>query len=880
MSHRYYYYTSLATTSLAITSLARCSVLVLIFYTLSLTCGSPALAQTVVDGGLTAPEVGWSLSPNLVANGDFSDGTVGWKNLSTCFSIDPTTLAPNGAATLEMSPATCGNPMPIAVNSLTVSGGQAYTISGQIKTEDIVGTKSFAGAVFALSGYTRSPIINGTTDWTTATVQHLTVPSGKSSSVHLQTYGSVPTGNAWFANLSLQQEIPPGLQMFLLYPNYRGLMFSDQSQVASMDLIVTPPPGTSLGSLRVEIDAIDAGGNTVASQTFTPESTEFTGTLDMGALPLGTYQVAGLLQDSSGNVLIAQSPYAIVKLDASVRSGMKAWIDPGNFAHFIDGNAHFVLGIYDTTGWTFSPSSYVKELTAIAQAPINMIINYFLSNTKTFAVTAYTTAMQQFGITFLPDVAGFYTNLATWPTNTARQFGTDNQDMLVSDYTAALASDPGVVGYYVGDEPPLDRQPETFNQYGLIKANDPSGFNLVVLNVPLGFPFWKDTVDVLGVDAYPIAAASGNNLAEVADRTRAAYQAGLGARPVWTVIQFFQMYAHSPWPTQQQLHDMSWMAIVEGATGLFYWEYGVRGLYLVTDPVEHAALYQELINVTTEIKSLEPLLLSPDAPVITANSAAGTVFTKTKLGSDGTRYLFSYNYTASPVTSQFTLAQPAASIIDYDTGVSTAPDSSTTFSEAFEPYQAHVLLISNSAPAPTSIPSATPTTPATATPTGSPTPAPTSTATATATATPTATRTATATATLTPTATATATPTATLTATATASATPTATPTPGALSITPTKLKFGGRKLGTKSSAKTLTVTNASGVAAKITGMSVTGDFAQTNTCGATLPAHHACVIRVTFKPSAAGKRTGNLPLEDNAPNSPQVVDLSGKGSR
>ena len=100
----------------------------------------------------------------------------------------------------------------------------------------------------------------------------------------------------------------------------------------------------------------------------------------------------------------------------------------------------------------------------------------------------------------------------------------------------------------------------------------------------------------------------------------------------------------------------------------------------VKDPVEHAALYQELINVTTEIKSLEPVLLSPDAPVITANSAAGTVFTKTKIGSDGTRYLFSYNYTASPVTAEFTLAQPAASILDYDTGVTCAPDTSTTFS--------------------------------------------------------------------------------------------------------------------------------------------------------------------------------------------------------
>ena len=133
------------------------------------------------------------------------------------------------------------------MNSLKVAGGQVYTLSGQIKTEDFSGASLLDGAMFFLLGYDRSPILNGTTDWTSTTLQHVTVPAGKTASFRLQTYGTVPTGNAWFANLSLQQEIPPGLQMFLLYPNYRGLMFSDQSQVASMDLTVTPPAGTSLG---------------------------------------------------------------------------------------------------------------------------------------------------------------------------------------------------------------------------------------------------------------------------------------------------------------------------------------------------------------------------------------------------------------------------------------------------------------------------------------------------------------------------------------------------------------------------------------------------------------------------------------------------------
>ena len=669
MSHRHGYSTSLAIASIATTSLARCGVLVVLLYTLSLIRISPSFAQTVVDGGLTAPVTGWSLSSNLLVNGDFSLGTTGWSFPSTCFSLDPTTPAPNGAASLEYSnPGTCSRNPPIAVNSFKVPGGQMYTLSGQIKTQDFIGLESYAGAIFLLYIHNRSPIIQGTTDWTTATLPHLSVASGTTSSVRLQTYGAVPTGNAWFANLSLQQEIPPALQTFLLYPNYRGLMFSDQSQVASMDLIITPPVGTSLSSLQVVLTAADESGNAVASQSFIPESSEFTGTLDMNALPVGTYLLTGTLEDSGGDVLMTQTPYAIVKLDASVRAGMKAWIDPANLAHFIDGNPHFVLGIYDTTGYSNLVSAWLKELTAIAQAPINMIINYYITNAPTTAIAAYTTAMKQFGMTFLPDVSDFYSDNKNFPAGVVKQFGTTDQDQLTTDYASALSSDPGVVGYYVQDEPPIGLQPQTFHQYGLLKAADPSGFNLAVIDHPSDLPLWKDSVDVVGVDPYPLAAASGNDLAEVADWTRAAYQAGHGARPVWTVIQFFQLDLESAWPTEQQLHDMSWMAIVEGATGLFYWEYGIRGLYLIKDPVEHAALYQELINVTTEIKSLEPVLLSPDAPVLSDNSAAGTVFTKTKVGADGTRYLFCYNYTAAPITADFTLAQTAASIIDYDTG--------------------------------------------------------------------------------------------------------------------------------------------------------------------------------------------------------------------
>ena len=96
--------------------------------------------------------------------------------------------------------------------------------------------------------------------------------------------------------------------------------------------------------------------------------------------------------------------------------------------------------------------------------------------------------------------------------------------------------------------------------------------------------------------------------------------------------------------------------------------------------------------------------------------------------------------------------------------------------------------------------------------------------------------------------------------------------------MSPGKLKFDAERVDARSSTKTLKVTNTSGASVIISGMLVTGDFAQASTCGASLAAHKTCTIRVTFTPSATGERIGDLMLEDNAANSPQMVLLSGKG--
>jgi len=101
--------------------------------------------------------------------------------------------------------------------------------------------------------------------------------------------------------------------------------------------------------------------------------------------------------------------------------------------------------------------------------------------------------------------------------------------------------------------------------------------------------------------------------------------------------------------------------------------------------------------------------------------------------------------------------------------------------------------------------------------------------------------------------------------------------------LTPTSLNIGNQPVGTKSLAKTITLSNKGAVAVTMTGISVTGtnasDFAQTHTCGTTVTSGASCFIKVTFTPSATGTRTAQLAISDNGGGSPQKASLSGTGT-
>src|SRR5207245_606111 len=109
------------------------------------------------------------------------------------------------------------------------------------------------------------------------------------------------------------------------------------------------------------------------------------------------------------------------------------------------------------------------------------------------------------------------------------------------------------------------------------------------------------------------------------------------------------------------------------------------------------------------------------------------------------------------------------------------------------------------------------------------------------------------------------------------------TSTPPAISFSPASLTFASQAANTTSPSQLLTVTNTGGTDLTITNRAFSGDFATAGVGNcASIPFSLApganCTFSVQFTPTAAGTRTGQVSITDNATGSSHIVALTGTG--
>ncbi len=97
--------------------------------------------------------------------------------------------------------------------------------------------------------------------------------------------------------------------------------------------------------------------------------------------------------------------------------------------------------------------------------------------------------------------------------------------------------------------------------------------------------------------------------------------------------------------------------------------------------------------------------------------------------------------------------------------------------------------------------------------------------------------------------------------------------------LSPSALQYASFQVGSTSPAQAVLLRNMGSSALLISSITPSGDFAESNGCGASVAAAGSCTFSVTFTPTTAGSRSGTIVIQDNAAGSPHFINLSGSAT-
>lgn len=643
---------------------------------------------------------GWPEGENIVKNPGFAEKDATGMPVAWGLNRPPAvTVVEEG---LQFQDTHLQKTTPSAIQSLTEAAPGWYTLRARAKAI-AVGTNNTSayGRVAVLNNDgTRGQTdgIRDTADWKVLDRTAFPIPETGAKQLRVETYQK-PDGTLLFTDLELRKQMPALVEGFLLYPNYRGMLFEDRSQAVRMVVMMSPPAGLALSFFRVRLLLETESGTPIASREVIPEANTFEITVDATLAPLGAHRLRLQVFAVDSRFFFEYPPHVIVKRAAADRSGMSCYIDPDNVM-VLYGQRAFAFGIYDTSGFSLTEGFWEKQLARIFTAPFNLYLNYWLGNTSSAVLKVLMNVLQRRGMAFLHTANTMYADGIRWEGGVQCE-GQTADTLGEAAYTACRARDlgahPGCAGYYTMDERTADKAARVFGQYAILREHDQDGVCFIVSNKPHELTRWRDACDVIGEDSYPVRNArtspGANRLEQVAEWTDAAREASYGARPVWGVIQYHPATKAGGWPTYEELRSMSFLAIVAGAKGLFYWSHGAMGLAWVsatetqTEAERKAEIWDRLVRILTELKAIEPVLIAPDALDVLDSAPVRTLTKRVS----GKRYIIAVNETAEPVTGSFLLRESASVVNGLVLGGSLPLVlDGQSFTDSFLPYGAHV----------------------------------------------------------------------------------------------------------------------------------------------------------------------------------------------
>lgn len=236
--------------------------------------------------------------------------------------------------------------------------------------------------------------------------------------------------------------------------------------------------------------------------------------------------------------------------------------------------AFFPVGIY---------AAGPDDLDEIRAAGFNAVQSYDLKPEDIRRVAA---ASARLGLKYLPNFRGE-------PANFSRELG----------------GRPEILGFYIEDEPEgRSVPPEKIKALNdSLKKDHPGVLTAVAMLRAQMIAAYREAADVFMVDPYPVPNMPMTWLADSLDEAAR----HISRDRLWAVIQAFGggKWAKHGWPrppTYTEMRCLTYLAVVHGAHGLFYWNYPE----LKADTTSWEALQK----IVPELRQLQTWLVVPNAP--------------------------------------------------------------------------------------------------------------------------------------------------------------------------------------------------------------------------------------------------------------------------
>jgi hypothetical protein len=443
------------------------------------------------------------------------------------------------------------------------------------------------------------------------------------------------TGTAWFAGPEVVEIVPPALAIRLA-GTYRERAQLDRGEATvrietwiDSRALATPPAGQLAARARLNI-----GGQWRALEdSVQPYPQPWAGTLlHLGALAPGRYPLEVILSGGAGELgrasLTVEAPDPQAPLPT-------VYVKPqgDNPVLMVDGKPFFPLGLYLSD---IKP----EELKTIAAAGFNCVMPYGINGGSIEQIRAKLDAAQAAGLKVIYSVKDFYDKTQWRPKSVA---GETDVDQMTAKVVTAFRDHPALLAWYLNDELPTSMHDTLARRYQQVRALDPNHPCWAVLYQVDSMARYADTCDILGADPYPIPTEPLSTPTVWTTKTRLA---GAPGRALWMVPQVFDhacyekdpaAQAKSRPPTLAEMRNMTCQCLLAGATGLIYYSW----FDLQRDPKGFERRWADVKQVATEVKQLEPYLLSLARPLWQTPAAGGNPAVKAGLAptADGERWL-------------------------------------------------------------------------------------------------------------------------------------------------------------------------------------------------------------------------------------------------